>query len=77
MALQPENLHFVVSYKRLEKGRFAAVCDRERSRAVKLTLSELTQFIEGSETIGRSPALLTLADLTPRWPEEPKKIDDT
>lgn len=63
--------------KRLEKGRFAAVCDRERSRAVKLTLSELTQFIEGSQTIGRSPALLTLADLTPRWPEEPKKLDDT
>lgn len=53
--------------KRLEKGRFAAICDRERSRSLKLTLSELTQFIEGSETIGRSPALLTWADLTPRW----------
>jgi hypothetical protein len=39
---------------------------------VKLTVSELTQFIEGSETIGRSPALLTLADLTPRWPDPEK-----
>jgi transposase len=58
--------------KRLEKGRFAAVCDRERNRAVKLTVSELTQFIEGSETIGRSPPLLTLADLTPRWPDPEK-----
>lgn len=58
--------------KRLEKGSFAAVCDRERSRTVKLTLSELVQFIEGSTVIGRSPALLTWADLTPRWPE-PKK----
>jgi transposase len=58
--------------KRLEKGSFAAVCDRERSRTVKLTLSELVQFIEGSAVIGRSPALLTWADLTPRWPE-PKK----
>jgi transposase len=60
--------------KRLEKGKFAAICDRERNRSVKLTLSELTQFIEGSETIARSPALLTWADLTPRWPSEPEKI---
>ena len=58
--------------KRLEKGRFAAICDRERSRSVKLTLSELTQFIEGSESIARSPALLTWADLTPRWPAREK-----
>lgn len=55
--------------KRLDKGRFAAIADRARSRSVKMTLSELTQFIEGSEMIGRSPALLTLADLSPRWPE--------
>lgn len=58
--------------KRLEKGRFAAICDRERSLSVKLTLSELTQFIEGSATIARSPALLTWADLTPRWPDAGK-----
>ena len=56
--------------KRLEKGRFAAIYDRSRSRTVKLTLSELTQFIEGSEVIAKSPPLLTLADLTPRWPDE-------
>jgi len=56
--------------KRLEKGRFAPVYDRTRSREVKLTLTELTQFIEGSELIARSPALLTWADLTPRWPDE-------
>ena len=59
--------------KRLDKGHFAAVADRDRSRSVKLTLSELTQFIEGSGWIGRSPALLTWADLTPRWPEPEKK----
>ena len=59
--------------KRLDKGRFAAVADRGRNRSVKLTLSELTQFIEGSDWIGRSPALLTWADLTPRWPEPEKK----
>jgi len=62
--------------KRLEKGKFAAVCDRERNRSVKLTVSELTQFIEGSEAIGRSPALLTWADLTPRWPSTEKKPTD-
>jgi transposase len=59
--------------KRLDKGRFACVADRARHRPVKMTLSELTQFIEGSERIGRSPALLTWADLTPRWPEPEKK----
>jgi transposase len=58
--------------KRLEKGKFAAVYDRERNRSVQLTLSELVQFIEGSAAIGKSPALLTWADLTPRWPEAKK-----
>ena len=58
--------------KRLDKGRFASITDRARSRSVKMTLSELTQFIEGSEAIGRSPALLTWADLAPRWPEPGK-----
>lgn len=56
--------------KRLEKGRFAPVFDRTRSRSVKLTLTELSQFIEGSDAIGKSPALLTWADLSPRWPEK-------
>jgi transposase len=59
--------------KRLDKGRFVALADRARSRSVKMTLSELTQFIEGSEWIGRSPALITWADLAPRWPEAEKK----
>ena len=59
--------------KRLDKGRFAAIADRSRGPSVKMTLSELTQFIEGSERIGRSPALLTWADLAPRWPEPEKK----
>ena len=56
--------------KRMEKGRFAPVYDRTRSKSVKMTLSELAQFIEGSELIGRSPPLLTWADLTPRWPDK-------
>ena len=42
-------------------------------RRCSMTLSELTQFIEGSDWIGRSPALLTWADLTPRWPAPEKK----
>lgn len=58
--------------KRLGKGQFSPVCDRERSPSVQLTLSELAQFIEGSAAIGKSPALLTWADLTPRWPEGKK-----
>ena len=62
--------------KRLEKGRFAPVFDRTRSRSVKLTLTELAQFIEGSDAIGRSPALLTWADLTPRWPGTKNEEDD-
>ena len=56
--------------KRLEKGKFAAVADRARNRSLQLTLTELAQFIEGSELIGKSPSLLTWADLTPRWPSE-------
>lgn len=59
--------------KRMEKGRFAAVYDRARGRSIKLTLSELTQFIEGAELIGKSPPLLTWADLTPRWSGDEKK----
>lgn len=59
--------------KRLEKGRFAPVCDRVRSSSVTMTLSELTQYIEGSERLGQSPALLTWADLTPRWPERNRR----
>lgn len=62
--------------KRLEKGKFAPVCDRQRSRSVRLTLSELVQFIEGSTAIGASPPLLTWADLAPRWPEARKSTTE-
>ena len=58
--------------KRLEKGKFAAVYDRARGRSLRMTLSELALFIEGSEAVGRiplSPPLLTYADLAPRFPE--------
>jgi len=59
--------------KRLDKGRFAAVYERARNGAVQLTLPELALFIEGSAAVGRvelSPPLLTLADLSPRWPKK-------
>ena len=49
------------------------LADRSRSRSVNLTLSELTQFLEGSNVNGRSPALLAWTDLTPRWPETEKE----
>ena len=57
--------------KRLSKGRFAPVFERARHGVLQMTPSELTLFIEGSEAIGNvelSPPLLTLSDLTPRWP---------
>jgi len=59
--------------KRLGKGRFAAVYERAKHGIVQMTPSELQLFIEGSEAVGRvdlSPPLLTLADLTPRWPQK-------
>ena len=57
--------------KRLDKGRFAAIYERARRGVVQMTLPELALFIEGSDVVGRvalSPPLLTLADLSPRWP---------
>jgi transposase len=45
--------------KRLEQGRFACLWEPERSSVLKLTMSELQLFLEGSELIGRvrlSPA---------------------
>ena len=59
--------------KRLGKGRFAPVFEGARRAVVQMTPSELQLFIEGSDAIGRvelSPPLLTLADLTPRWPQK-------
>jgi len=54
----------------------APVNNRERNSSVQLTLTELVQFIEGSASIGKSPALLTWADLTPRWPEAKKPPEE-
>ncbi len=58
--------------KRLEKGRFAPVYERARNGVVQMTPSELQLFIEGSTAVRveLSPPLLTLADLTPRWPQK-------
>ncbi len=41
--------------KRLEKGRFAAPWKRADGPVVKLTMSELALFLEGSELIGKQP----------------------
>lgn len=41
--------------KRLEKGRFAAPWERGREGALRLTMSELSLFLEGSELVGRVP----------------------
>jgi transposase len=65
--------------KRLDKGRFAAIYERAQRGVVQLTLPELSLFIEGSEAIGRvalSPPLLTLADLSPRWPKKKPSTEE-
>jgi transposase len=41
--------------KRLEKGRFAALWDREPGCAVRLTQSELALFLEGAKLAGKLP----------------------
>ncbi len=41
--------------KRLEKGRFAAPWKRADGPVVKLTMSELALFLEGSELVGKQP----------------------
>lgn len=60
--------------KRLEKGQFSAVWKRAKTkRGFEMTLTELSLFIEGSESLGReplSPPLLRRADLSPRFPEK-------
>ena len=68
--------------KRLDKGRFAAVYERAKEGVLQMTPSELQLFIEGSDAVGRvelSPPLLTLSDLTPRWPGKkslrPEKLE--
>ena len=57
----------------LQPGAYfvAAVYERAKDGVLQMTPSELQLFIEGSEAVGRvelSPPLLTLSDLTPRWP---------
>lgn len=50
--------------KRLEKGRFTAPWEMSATATMKLTMSELALFFEGSQLVGRvrlSPAPLTLA----------------
>jgi transposase len=41
--------------KRLEKGRFACLWEREESGVVELSASELQLFLEGCEIVGRIP----------------------
>ncbi len=47
-----ESLHSVLSYKRLERGRFASPW-REDGQVVRMTASELALFVEGCEWVGR------------------------
>lgn len=52
--------------KRLEKGRFACLWEREEGGVVELSASELQLFLEGCEIVGRmplSPKKLTEKDL--------------
>lgn len=58
--------------KRMAKGRFAPVYERACDGIVRMTPNELALFIEGSAAVRveLSPPLLTLADLTPRWPQK-------
>jgi transposase len=49
--------------KRLERGRFACLWERERGGIVTLTMSELALFLEGATVLARlplSPARVTL-----------------
>ena len=59
--------------KRLEQGRFASVWRDEGRRPLRLTMSELSLFLEGSTLIGKislSPAQFvqkSIDQLVPRW----------
>ncbi|HEX8438187.1 IS66 family insertion sequence element accessory protein TnpB [Archangium sp.] len=58
--------------KRLEKGRFAPLWQRERgAQPLVLTVSELALFLEGSELVGRAPLSPAPYTLVPLFqPEE-------
>lgn len=52
--------------KRLEKGIFACLWREESSRAIELTTTELSLFLEGSQLVGKvmlSPEKITEKDL--------------
>lgn len=44
-----------VLHKRLSKGRFAALWRNSQGPELKLSLTELQLFLEGSELVGRMP----------------------
>jgi hypothetical protein len=46
-------LQFVLSYKRLERGRFVAPWER-KGAALTMTTSELSLFLEGSKAVRTS-----------------------
>jgi transposase len=59
--------------KRLEKGKFSPLWKKKRAGGLEMSLSELSLFIEGSDSVGRlplSPALLTHADLRSKMPRD-------
>lgn len=41
--------------KRLERGRFACLWREDRSASLRLTVSELALFLEGSTLVGKAP----------------------
>ncbi len=47
MAPQPETLHFVLSYKRLERGRFRAPRITHDGRAIEMDATELAMLLDG------------------------------
>jgi transposase len=47
MTLQPESQHFVVSYKRLERGRFRMPRVTTDGRAVEADATELAMLLDG------------------------------
>ena len=48
--------------KRLEEGRFAPLWRREQDGEVRLSMSELALYLEGSEEVGRRPISPPLID---------------
>ncbi len=51
--------------KRLERGRFACLWRETEARVVRLTMSELQLFLEGSTLVGRVPLSPAPFVLTP------------